>query len=260
MASNDLRVGDFGVDINFTVKQNGVAQDISGATTVLTFTKPNGVEVAKSPAFVTDGTDGQVKYTTEAGFLDVAGVWRVISFTDHTTSSYSSEITEFNVQGVEETWHLHMRILLRSLIGDDMVPYAYHDDTLDQLLVNAACLVTAEVDFTQIYTINIVKRTITPDPIVANDKGFITLVTLYAALLVYEQEAKLAAKKGVRIKDGPSEIDYREAAVRATSLLGQARRRYDDAKVTYKTGNGMRGHGIVTPFHDSSLVADQDRR
>jgi hypothetical protein len=254
-------VGDVGITIRFTVKENGVVQDISAATTDLTFTKPNGVEVVKTGVdFVTDGTDGLVKYVTEAGFLDCAGVWRVIGFTDHGTHEYYSEIAEFNVQDIEETWHLHMRILLRSLIGDDVEPYTYHDDALDQLLVNAAYFVNSDVDFVQTYSINVAKRLITPDPVAANDDGFVTLTVLYAALMIYQQEARLASMKGVKVKDGPSEIDYRDAAVRAKAMLGQAQRAYDDAKVAYKTGNGMRGHAIVTPFHDGSLVADQDRR
>jgi hypothetical protein len=260
LASNDLRVGDVGVNIIFIVKQNSVAQDISAGTTTLTFTKPNGVTVNKPSTFVTDGTDGKVKYTTEEGFLDCGGVWRVIGLTDIGSATYTSEIAEFNVQGVEESWQLHMRLLLRSLIADTVEPYTYHDDALDQLLVNAACFVDMEVDFINTYTINNAKRLITPDPVTTGDHPFCILTAYKAAFLIYQQEAKLAAQKGVKVKDGPSEIDYRDAASRAKAMLGQAERNYNKALVAYKTGDGMRGHGIVTPFHDSSLVADQDRR
>lgn len=260
MASSDLRINAVGVVITFTVKLNGTAQDISGGTTTLTFTKPSGETVTKTPSFVTDGTDGQVKYTTESGFLDEAGTWRVYSYTDLTTTQYYSEVAEFEVMPVAETWQLYMRMLLRTLIDDDTSPYTYHDDKLDQLLVNAAYYVNMEVDFNQTYVIDVVQKKITPDPVAAKDEGFVTLVPLKAAVMVYTNVAKLASSKGFRVKDGPSEIDYRDAASGTRSMLNKAERAYEDAKVAYKTGKGMRGHAIVTPFHDSSWVADRDRR
>lgn len=260
MASTDLRVGAVGIVITFTVKLNGTAQDISSGTTTLTFTKPDGTTVTKSGTFVTDGTDGQVQYTTEAGFLDQSGIWRVVSYSDLSSSEFYSEVTEFQVYGTIETWQLFMRTLLRGLIDDDEVPYNYADDKLDQLLVNAAYMVNMEVDFNNSYVIDVVKRNITPDPVSSFDEGFVNLVPMKAACMVYNQMARLASSKGFRVKDGPSEIDFRDSAAGIRSLLNQCMRQYEQAKVAYKTGKGMRGHAIVTPFHDGSWVADQDRR
>lgn len=72
-----LFVNDFGIDITITVTRDCVPVDISGATqTDILLTKPDGTVLTKSASFVTDGTDGQIKYTVESGVLDVVGTWK----------------------------------------------------------------------------------------------------------------------------------------------------------------------------------------
>jgi hypothetical protein len=72
--------GDVGVDIILTVTSpSGEVMDLSSATEkTLHLNRPgaNG-HFDKPLSFITDGTDGKVKYTTETGVLDTAGMWHV---------------------------------------------------------------------------------------------------------------------------------------------------------------------------------------
>jgi len=71
-------VGDVGVLIQVTVVgEDGVTpQDVSGATTKeILLVSPNGVILTKTASFVTNGTDGKLKYVTVANDVTVAGGW-----------------------------------------------------------------------------------------------------------------------------------------------------------------------------------------
>ena len=87
----DITVGDIGTIVRMTIKELGSVVDLSSATTKqLVFKKPSGTTVTKTAAFLTDGTDGIIEYTTQSGDIDVAGNWKVqanlvlTSWTGHT--------------------------------------------------------------------------------------------------------------------------------------------------------------------------------
>ena len=71
--------GDYGSTIFRTIlKEDHSARDISTATTKsLVFRKPGGSVVTKSMSFVSDGTDGQLKYVLATGDIDEAGEWEM---------------------------------------------------------------------------------------------------------------------------------------------------------------------------------------
>ena len=72
------QVGAVGVAIEYTVKENGVAVDISAATNLkLRLQKPRGRTTTEyTAAFKTNGSDGVLRYVTaSAGDLDRAGMW-----------------------------------------------------------------------------------------------------------------------------------------------------------------------------------------
>ena len=97
----DLSVGDIGTIIRLTVKEDGVAVDLSSATTKeLVFKKPNGTTVSKTALFETDGTDGILQYTTIAGDLDVAGRWKVQANLELASWSGHTQAVTFSVVGV----------------------------------------------------------------------------------------------------------------------------------------------------------------
>ena len=89
---------DVGTVITVTVTEGGVAKDISSATEKLFFFRdPNGDEVQKTAQWVTDGSDGQLKYTTIANDLDVAGTWWIQAKITTPSATFRTEIGTFEV-------------------------------------------------------------------------------------------------------------------------------------------------------------------
>ena len=74
-----LRKDDFGHVFTGTFKnaETGAIEDISSFTTrQIVFTKPLTGESVVTAAFVTDGTNGEIDYTTLTGDIDEGGGWK----------------------------------------------------------------------------------------------------------------------------------------------------------------------------------------
>lgn len=77
MAVDEIHYGDVGTVLTFTVYEGTNIRDISGASTKqVKFRKPSGAVATETAEFVTDGTDGKVKYTTVADDLNETGQWK----------------------------------------------------------------------------------------------------------------------------------------------------------------------------------------
>jgi len=79
----NIYTGDVGIDIILTVTSpSGEAMDLSSATKKILHMNRPGVNghFDKTLSFVTDGTDGKVKYTTESGILNLPGSWHVQAY------------------------------------------------------------------------------------------------------------------------------------------------------------------------------------
>lgn len=78
MSEEQIHVGDYGRDIIFEVYEGGEAANISAATTkTLKIVRPDGSAATNiSLSFVTDGTDGLLKYTIPDGTFTVAGEYQ----------------------------------------------------------------------------------------------------------------------------------------------------------------------------------------
>ena len=73
-----VRKDDIGTKFTVTTVEDDVAKDGSLATTQeLIFTKPDGTEVTQTSVFVTDGSDGKIRYVSVADDLDQVGRWRL---------------------------------------------------------------------------------------------------------------------------------------------------------------------------------------
>lgn len=80
MSAQFLQKDAVGAVIEVTITEDGVALDVSTVTTKqLVFRKPGGTVITKTASFTSDGTNGKIRYVTEAGFLDEAGsqTWKV---------------------------------------------------------------------------------------------------------------------------------------------------------------------------------------
>lgn len=74
---SNMHVDDIGNTVTVTVAENGTGIDVSAATTKqIIFSKADGTAVAKTASFVTDGTNGQIRYTIASNDLSVAGPWK----------------------------------------------------------------------------------------------------------------------------------------------------------------------------------------
>ena len=70
-----IKVGDVGTVFRATITEDGVAKDISTATSItFKFKKPDKSTFTQAGT-VEDGPNGVVSYTTQAGEVDIAGRW-----------------------------------------------------------------------------------------------------------------------------------------------------------------------------------------
>ena len=73
-----LRKDAIGVQITVTLKEDGVVINSTSLTTKeFIIVKPSGTSVTKAASFVTDGSDGKIRYTTLSGDLNEAGQYRL---------------------------------------------------------------------------------------------------------------------------------------------------------------------------------------
>ncbi len=149
---------------------------------------------------------------------------------------------------------------VRAMLGDTGTVPTYSDDQIEQTLVIAASHVVmdaASVGFDYAYVADIAQITITPDPTdsASLDTDFFNLMCMKAACIISYGAAVKTSGQAIRIKDGASEIDLREAS---KARLQAAKEgwcgQYKAALALYITnernsGNaGPNGRLVVTPI------------
>jgi len=73
----DICKNAIGSKIRWTVLDEGEILDVSNASVMqVKFVKPDGTQVTKPLAYVTDGADGYVEYVVEPGVLNIAGTYK----------------------------------------------------------------------------------------------------------------------------------------------------------------------------------------
>jgi len=134
--------------------------------------------------------------------------------------------------------------MVRALINDtsESTP-TYSDSVLEDAVVIAAQLMTQfEVDFDICYTMSIASVSITPDPTGfggtnPRDNSFINLAALKTAMIILQGQIQGIALQAVRITDGPSSIDYTEAARMVRKNFDEIKAQYEHARMQYQAGN-----------------------
>lgn len=99
MAANEIHVDDVGTKFNLTIKDDdGNIVDISTASNYdIIFRKPDGTILTKDAVFITDGSDGKIRYTTVAGDLDQYGKWSIQAFIDFGSTEWYTDVSPFTV-------------------------------------------------------------------------------------------------------------------------------------------------------------------
>lgn len=100
MAITDIVTNAWGVLFVVTIQQDDAAIDISGFTVdkKIYLKSPNGTVTPLDATFVTNGLDGKLEATVEAGNLALAGNWELQAYLESATQSIPSEIAEFVVK------------------------------------------------------------------------------------------------------------------------------------------------------------------
>lgn len=152
-------------------------------------------------------------------------------------------------------WDATMTAMLRQVVGDAISPYTYTDAQMKALLVTNAQLIRTEMTFDNTYTIDIPNSGITPDPTATDpvDDVYMNFVVLKSAAILVGAEARVQAKIGISIKDGPASIDVggsaSSVAARAKDLLNA----YERAKINYIAGSSVGAKSILSPYTSTAF-------
>lgn len=103
MAEETIQVGDIGTVFKFPITDGGAILNLFSATVKqIKFHKPRsgslpGETFTREAAFVTDGTDGLLSYTTILNDIDRKGVWSVQAYVEIPNWKGHSDIKIFIV-------------------------------------------------------------------------------------------------------------------------------------------------------------------
>lgn len=94
-----IHKADIGTIFELTITtEAGVAIDVSTASIkFIYFQKPDGTKVKETAAFVTDGTNGKIKYTAVAGDIDQVGDWQIQGYVETSDGKFFTRKTKFEV-------------------------------------------------------------------------------------------------------------------------------------------------------------------
>lgn len=137
--------------------------------------------------------------------------------------------------------------MLRVLI-DDLDSADYTDARLEQLLAVSGKYVNEDIGTS--YVINIVTPDISPDPVDVNDNVFVNLNVLKAACLVDQGNMRSkAALSGLEARCGPAVLKTGGVLEGIKLVLSNGPcASYKELVLNYVVGNGLIGHGVLSPF------------
>jgi hypothetical protein len=144
-----------------------------------------------------------------------------------------------------------MGTIVRHLINDlDSPNYKYSDDRVETAILVASQLMIMNVDFNNIYDINVEACRLFPDPTDSEtkDNAFITLSCLRAACIIIGSEIRSESGNAISIKDGPSAIDLRGVTATLTVLYKDLCEKYEHLLLEYRAGSSVAGHAILGPY------------
>lgn len=151
-------------------------------------------------------------------------------------------------------WEKEIIPMIRVLISDNISPYTYTEQQVREFAVVAASMVINEITFNYTYTVDIAANTISPDPKTLSDKAFMSFVSMKAACMVINNEARLASKNAVKWSDGPSSLSNEAGAKELSALSKRMCDDYQKAKMDWATGpGGVGGYAIFSPFTNSNV-------
>ena len=96
--ASEIHVGDIGTQLIMTVKDDGEIVDISPASNLtVILKKPDGKNYTKSGTILTDGTDGNMYYTSVNGDFNAAGNYKIQGIVTLPNGTFYTSISTFKV-------------------------------------------------------------------------------------------------------------------------------------------------------------------
>lgn len=148
------------------------------------------------------------------------------------------------------TWNLEIPIIVRTLINDLSDNPTYSDERILQVIAVAAKYVQFDVVLDNTYTINVINPDILPDPTVANDSIFISLVSLKAACIIDQSTLRTkAALEGIRAALGPANLSVAGSLAGIKMILETGPcATYDELSSHWDVKEATAIRAILSPF------------
>lgn len=153
------------------------------------------------------------------------------------------------------SWNTEMVRIVRHLVNDLGTSPMFADSRLEETILVAAQLCQADIAFMQSYAVVVDALDLSPDPTEATrDDAFINLVSLKTAYILADALYRCQAQKaGIRVKDGPSEIDTTSSLKGYADLVKRTREDFEQAKWEFECGNLTPGKSILSPFSSPTI-------
>jgi hypothetical protein len=105
------------------------------------------------------------------------------------------------------SWQIEIPIIVRTLINDFSDQPVYSDERITQVIAVAAKYVQFDVVLENKYEVDVANPNISPDPTIAKDEIFISLLSLKAACIIDQSTYRTkAAMEGIRAALGPASL------------------------------------------------------
>lgn len=147
-------------------------------------------------------------------------------------------------------WQDEMIITTRVLINDLDTPYAFSDVRIEQILVVASKYVQFDVNLDYPYVIDVVNKTITPDPTTNNDTIFTSLICLKASCIIDESNLRTrAALEGIKTTLGPANLSFGGSLAGWQAILDRGPCAiYDELTSHWDVKNATAWAAVLSPF------------
>jgi hypothetical protein len=129
--------------------------------------------------------------------------------------------------------------LIRGMIGDNSLSETYTDTQIQQGFLVGGFIVQNEATFAAVYMIDVTNVTISPDPTILPDIAFINLACMKAAQQIFNGEMRLYANQGIKLKDGPSELDLRRDSRGLADIYKSFTDQYNTAIKIYRMNQSI---------------------
>ena len=158
-------------------------------------------------------------------------------------------------------WETEITRIVRFLIND-IDGTTYDDNRLEETILVAAQLLLNTMDFDNTYLVETDSGSLSPDPTLLSTKDnfFIGCLSMKAAIIVLNSEAKTAAAQSWRIKDSNASLDTTASYQAMHQLAKELSDKLEKYIFDYRAGNSIVGGCVITPTTFEGTSYSQEMR